>query len=219
MAATRYRTAPPRRALQRGFNLLEILMTLFIITVGLLGLVGIQVFAQRAEQESYQRAQAIVLMSDIVDRLNTNRKGGLCYQITDDTGVLYLGAEYLGVADADKAYPSGFACPGLATIPEAVARAELDINQIDNMLLGAAEQISGTAVGAMIGARACIGFDATTQAYTVAVAWQGMSKTFSPASWSASSTPAIARNCAKDKYGDDTQRRVVWTTLIVAKLT
>ena len=212
MAATRY--SLPRRALQRGFNLLEILMTLFIITVGLLGLVGIQVFAQRAEQESYQRAQAIVLMSDIVDRLNTNRKGGLCYQITADTGV-----PYLGTADGDKYDPAGFDCPGLATIPEAVARAELDLNQIDDLVLGSAEQISGTAVGAMLGARACIGFDATTQAYTVAVAWQGMSKTFSPASWSASSTPAIARNCAKDKYGDDTQRRVVWTTLIVAKLT
>ena len=214
MAATRYRTAPPRRARQRGFNLLEILMTLFIITVGLLGLVGIQVFAQRAEQESYQRAQAIVLMSDIVDRLNTNRKGGLCYQITADTGV-----PYLGTADGDKYDPASFACPGLATIPEAVARAELDLNQIDDLVLGSAEQISGTAVGAMLGARACIGFDASTQAYTVAVAWQGMSKTFSPASWSTSSTPAIARNCAKDKYGDDTQRRVVWTTLIVAKLT
>ena len=138
------RTAPPRPGRQRGFNLLEILMTLFIITVGLLGLVGIQVFAQRAE---------------------------------------------------------------------------LDVNQIDELVLGSAETIGGAAVGAMLGARACIGFDTATQAYTVAIAWQGMSKTFSPATWSATVTPAIARNCAKDKYGDDTQRRVVWTTLILAKLT
>jgi type IV pilus assembly protein PilV len=212
MAATR-----TGRARQRGFNLLEILMTLFVITVGLLGLVGIQVFAQRAEQESYQRAQAIVLMSDIVDRINTNRKGAVCYRITASTGTPYLGTE-----DSDKYDPGSFACPALATMPEAVERAELDVNQIDALVLGSAEQISGTAVGAMLGARACIGFDTNTQAYTVAVAWQGMSRTFSPASWDPTTTPAIARNCAKDKYGsgaDDAQRRVVWTTFIVASLT
>jgi len=213
MAATR-KYSGQRYLRQRGFNLLEILMTLFIITVGLLGLIGIQVFAQRAEQESYQRAQAIVLMSDIVDRLNTNRKGGLCYQITGASGVPYLGTD-----DGDKYDPSSFACPGLATIPEAVARAELDVNQIDELVLGSAETIGGSAVGAMLGARACIGFDTATQAYTVAIAWQGMSKTFSPDTWSATATPVIARKCAIGKYGDDTQRRIVWTTLIVAKLT
>src|SRR5205814_4026364 len=82
---------------QAGFNMLEILFSLLIVTTGLLGLAGTQVIAQRAEQESYQRAQAIVLMTDIVDRINTNRKAAICYNISDaTTGAAYLGATCSG---------------------------------------------------------------------------------------------------------------------------
>ncbi len=42
---------------QAGFNLMEILITLLVLTTGLLGLVGMQAVAQRAELESYQRAR------------------------------------------------------------------------------------------------------------------------------------------------------------------
>jgi len=76
---------------QAGFNLLEVLVSLLIVTVGLLGLAGTQVVAQRAEQESYQRAQAMILMSDIVDRINANRKVATCYNITPSAGTTYLG--------------------------------------------------------------------------------------------------------------------------------
>ena len=84
------------------------------------------------------------------------------------------------------------------------------------MLLGSAEQIGSGQVGAMIGARACIAYDATTMAYSVAVAWQGVSATFSPAGWT--SAPDGVRNCALNLYGTDTQRRVVWNVVRVASL-
>ena len=61
MAAELTLTRSPRT--QAGFNLLEVLVALFIITVGLLGLAGMQVAAQQAELEAYQRAQAMVLMN------------------------------------------------------------------------------------------------------------------------------------------------------------
>jgi type IV pilus assembly protein PilV len=101
-----------------------------------------------------------------------------------------------------------------------VARAAFDLQVIDQMVLGAAEQNSdGLSIGAMLGARACIGFDSVSQGYTVAVAWQGMSKTFSPQGWPTGNTPAVARTCAVGLYGDDTQRRVIWTTVLIASLT
>jgi type IV pilus assembly protein PilV len=86
------------------------------------------------------------------------------------------------------------------------------------MMQGAGETTSGNRIGSMIGARACIGFDSASQSYTVAIAWQGITATFSPASWDATINPALARNCALNLYGSDTQRRVVWTTLLVASL-
>jgi type IV pilus assembly protein PilV len=205
---------PPRR--QAGFNLLEVLVSVLIVTVGLLGLAGVQVVAQRAEQESYQRAQAMILMSDILDRINANRKVAVCYAITDapTAGTKYLGTP--PTSGSGKYDPTGFSCPSMATNPTAVTRAALDVQLIDNMLLGAGESMGGGKVGAMIGARACIGFDSASQSYTVAIAWQGNSATFSPATWTAA--PDTAKYCGKDLYGGETQRRVVWTTLIVANL-
>ena len=202
---------------QAGFNMLEILFSLLIVTTGLLGLAGTQVVAQRAEQESYQRAQAMVLMTDIVDRINTNRKAAICYNITTNTT---SGTGYLGTAGAGKYSIGSYGCPALATNPAAVSRAQLDLQFIDQMVLGSAEKVggsSGSSVGAMLGARTCIGFDTTSQSYTVAIAWQGTSATFSPASWPTG--PAVAKNCALNLYGIDAQRRVVWTTIMVASLT
>ena len=199
---------------QAGFNMLEILFSLLIVTTGLLGLAGTQVVAQRAEQESYQRAQAMVLMTDIVDRINTNRKAAICYNITTTPT---SGTSYLGTAGSGKYDISSYSCPALATNPAAVSRAQLDLQFIDQMLLGSTERIGTTSVGAMLGARTCIGFDAASQSYTVAIAWQGTTNTFSPASWPTG--PAIAKNCALNLYGTDTQRRVVWTTIMVASLT
>ena len=199
---------------QAGFNMLEILFSLLIVTTGLLGLAGTQVIAQRAEQESYQRAQAMVLMTDIVDRINTNRKAAICYNITTDA---INGTGYLGTTGSGKYNISSYSCPSLATNPAAVSRAQLDLQFIDQMVLGTSEKISGNAVGAMLGARTCIGFDTASQSYTVAIAWQGTTSTFSPASWPTG--PAVAKNCALNLYGADTQRRVVWTTIIVASLT
>lgn len=204
---------------QQGFNLLEILVSLLVLCIGLLGLVGMQAAAQQAEMESYQRAQAMVLLNDVVDRINTNRKAATCYAVTTNTT---SGTPHLGTTGTDHYDTSGFSCPSLATNPNAVARASLDLQLIDQMVQGVAEAKGGASIGAMLGARVCIGFDTNSQSYTVAVAWQGLSTTFSPASWPTASNPAVARNCALNKYGsgaNDAQRRVVWTTLLVAALT
>lgn len=193
--------------------MLEVLISMFIMAVGLLGLVGMQAMAQKAELDSYQRAQAMILLSDIMDRINTNRKAATCYAITTDSS---SGTPYLGTAGANKYSLGSYSCPSVATNPAAVTRAQNDLTEIDGMLRGAAEQLGGGQVGAMIGARACIGFDATTQSYAVAVAWQGSSGTFSPAGWTIA--PTLVAKCALNLYGDDTQRRVVWNLLRVATL-
>jgi type IV pilus assembly protein PilV len=201
-----------RRA--RGFSMLEVLISLAIMAFGLLGLVGMQAVAQKAELDSYQRAQALVILSDIIDRINTNRNAATCYSITTDTT---NGTPYLGSTAGGSHYSVGsFSCPAAATNPDGVVRAQLDLTAIDQMLQGYAEQLSGGQVGAMIGARACIAFNTASQAYTVAVAWQGSGPTFSPAGWT--SAPAVAANCALGLYGTDTQRRVVWNSIVVAAL-
>jgi type IV pilus assembly protein PilV len=57
---------------QRGFTLIEILVTVVLISVGLLGVAALQLTTLRSNQESYVRSQASVLASDILDRIRAN---------------------------------------------------------------------------------------------------------------------------------------------------
>ena len=68
-----------------GFSMIEVLVSLLIIVFGLLGLAGLQVRIQQAEFESYQRAQALVLLQDIVERIHLNRNTATCFRFTTNT--------------------------------------------------------------------------------------------------------------------------------------
>lgn len=58
---------------QRGVSLIEVLVTLIIISVGLLGLAAMQTRALQFNHGAYLRSQATVLASDIMDRMRLNR--------------------------------------------------------------------------------------------------------------------------------------------------
>ena len=81
-----------KRSLQRGFTMLEILVSLLLIVIGLLGILGLQAQATIAEFESYQRGQALILVQDMLDRINANRRAALCYVFTDAAGSPQLGS-------------------------------------------------------------------------------------------------------------------------------
>ena len=71
-----------RRA-QAGFSMIEILITIAILMVGLLGLAGLQTQVAAAEFEAYQRAQALVLVQEMADRMNANKKLAASYKMDD----------------------------------------------------------------------------------------------------------------------------------------
>jgi type IV pilus assembly protein PilV len=58
---------------QQGFSLLEVLVTLVIISFGLLGIAGALVNGMKNNQSSTARTQATVLANDIIDRMRANR--------------------------------------------------------------------------------------------------------------------------------------------------
>src|SRR5512135_2667124 len=58
-----------------GFTMIEVLITLVVLALGLIGVIGLQARGQQAELESYQRGQGLALLQDMVDRINTNRAG------------------------------------------------------------------------------------------------------------------------------------------------
>jgi type IV pilus assembly protein PilV len=92
------------------------------------------------------------------------------------------------------------------------------------MVKGAGETAGGNNVGAMINAVGCVsldlGPDATTpDMYTVAVAWQGLSDLPAPTPASdASVGEKNAAACGTGLFGNALRRRVMWTTIELAKL-
>lgn len=59
---------------QIGFTLLEVMIAVFILGVGLLGLAQLQITALKTNQSAEYKTQAIFLASDILDRIRANQK-------------------------------------------------------------------------------------------------------------------------------------------------
>lgn len=62
-----------RRTQLRGFTLLEVLVALLVLSLGLLGLAGLQTLSLKHNSQSYFRTQATIQAYDIVDRMRANR--------------------------------------------------------------------------------------------------------------------------------------------------
>jgi type IV pilus assembly protein PilV len=184
---------------ERGFLMIEVLITMFILLVGLLGIVGLQARSQQAETESYQRTQALMLLRDMADRMNANRANVASYVTGTST-------------------PLGTGSPiGPCAAPSNAV--ETDQCAWRAALLGAAETSSGACnaatgvncVGAMIGARGCItALDVPNRIYLIEVVWQGLSSTAAP--------PASVI-CGKTAgFGGDEFRRAVTTIVQIGDL-
>jgi type IV pilus assembly protein PilV len=197
------------KSLNKGFSMIEVMVTLLIILVGLLGIGGLQMQAQISELESYQRAQALIIMSDIVDRININRTTVNCFQITTNTTA---GTPFIGAAGTGHLGTPACTASTAAYNTQTIAALVFLNNQLD----GAGETLGGINVGAMIGARACISYDSTTEIgknpgtglLTVIVTWQGMAPLIAP----------VNMNCAVGLYGGAANRRAISTTVRIGSL-
>ena len=193
---TRRRMRMPRQRRQAGATLVEILVSLMILMVGLLGLIGVMVQSQRAQLESYQRVQALLLAQDMVARIAANRTASDCYA---------LGTTEIAVGSSVPTPATGCSGTG-ATASAAKARATQDLTDWQALLAGAAEQSGGNNAGSILAARGCIKKDATTGVFQVSVAWQGINSV---------GVPPAGITCGTGQFGaDDAQRRAVSVTVL-----
>jgi type IV pilus assembly protein PilV len=182
-----------RLAAQRGTSLVEVLVTIVITSIGLLGLAGMQSRMQVAEVESYQRAQALLLLEDMASKITTNRAAATDY----DTGTTPLGA--------------GMTCPATdASSPLAA----VDASEWCMALQGATELRGTNNVGAMIGARGCVQRLADDD-YLLTVTWHGVAPLTAPPD-----SVECGQGLYDDDDGctDDRCRRAVTTVIRVASL-
>lgn len=184
---------------ERGITLVEVLVTLVILAIGLLGLVGLQARVQVLQIESYQRAQALMLLSDMAGRIANNRNNAAAYATGTTGSPTPLGA--------------GMTCPATSTTD----RRDADVSEWCNALQGASETQGTSNVGAMVGGRGCIE-DLTNGTFLVTVAWQGLVPI---------SAPPAGVACGRNSYDGGTGsacvgdlcRRVVTTIVQIPALT
>ena len=178
---------------QSGVTLVEVLVTMVILAIGLLGLVGLQARLQVLQSEAYQRAQALMLLKDISGRITNNRNNAAAY-----------------VTGADAPIGVG-ACP-----TDTSTRRNSDVAEWCNLVQGASEETTaGSRVGAMVGGRGCVE-DLGDGQFLVTVAWQGLAPISAPPESVACAAGAFDGGTV---CVDDLCRRVVTSIVRIATLT
>jgi type IV pilus assembly protein PilV len=60
------------RSYQRGLSMIEVLVAVVIISLGLLGMAGLQASGMRTSQSAFYRAQAAQFTNDMAERMRAN---------------------------------------------------------------------------------------------------------------------------------------------------
>lgn len=175
----------------RGYSLLEVLITMFVIAIGLLGLVGLQARALTAEVEAAARGQALMLVNDMADRMEANLAqvknpaGNATYNQVSGSNKVVFGTGYTNACVTNNAASlsnQALCCKTTAQGGTKNSVAESDVCEWDLALKGIGETTGGAAkVGAMAGARGCVFLQATS-VYQIDVVWQGRDNTGAVAS-------------------------------------
>jgi len=178
---------------QKGAIMIEVVVALFFVTVVFVGHIGSQAFMQRNSMEASRRAQAQVILNDIIERMQQNRQAAGCYAFsTAGSG------PYVGVGGS---LPG--ACGGTGN-PETQLVADADLLAWHNRLTQSGS--SGLRNG-----RGCISIDESTNpdTYTISVAWESAEPLFIAAN---ASMP-----CGQGSY-NESRRRVISTQVQFADL-
>ena len=190
----------------RGFTLLEVMLTVVIISFGLLGLGGLHVQSKQSNLIGVQRSVASQLAHDLFERMRSNPAALGSYVPSDS-------ARVLSGAVVSEPSPN---CASVATLCDPIQLAAHDLWDWERRLGGAlTTDANSSPVGELLSPTACIGRPAGggSGTYTIAIAWRSTKPVGDP-SIDASS---VADACGADtgKYdlvssGDNQMRHVMW---------
>lgn len=121
----------------RGFSLVEVLVSIVVLSFGLLGMVGLQAFALQSNREARQQGQAAVLARELAEMMRGNKT----ISMDATTANPYLGDFAVGALTmgANAAYCSAAGTSTPCSTPTAVAQAEMTdwLNRVNTELPGA----------------------------------------------------------------------------------
>ena len=175
-----------------GFTLIEILISIVVFSVGLIGIAKMQIVSKQANYDAVQRVTAATLASKVIDRMRANTTELATY--VSANGVKELGQGTVS-SEPSPTCVSGSTCT-------TTQLATHDLWSFEQAVDGVAEQNSdGDSVGGLSLPTLCIsGSNAgISGVYTVAIAWRGKTALSNP----------TANTCgeASGDYGDNNEYR------------
>ncbi len=145
----------------KGFSLIEVLVSLVILVVGLIGIFNLHIVAKRGSFESFQQTQASYYVNDIINRMKLNRS-----QLNG----------YAGTYSGNLSNPSPECDTGVgggAAVCTNVQTRIWDLYQWEQLFGGASESVGGRDVGGLDTPTACIQVQASG-AVLVVITWRGI---------------------------------------------
>ena len=186
----------------RGFTLIEVLVTVFVMGVGLLALAGLQIIAKKASFDAAQRTLAAQATQDILTRMRANASAVDRYVVANAIGLP----------------PPGRNCTQAPCTPAELAAWDL-YQWAQQLAVGGEVDDEGVATGGMAEPTACILAGGTTAHYRIAIAWRGITPLAPPEDPDDPTDPANV-DCGSDAYLDDEglddHRRVMVSDVFVA---
>lgn len=176
---------------QVGVSLIEVLVTLIIISVALLGTASLQVISKQSNFQAVQRTMAAHLANDLLQRMRNNR------EVLDD----YLPQGSLGAGSLGTTPGTDCAALDADCAPQQLAG--YDLWQWEQQLDGALEKAGAQNTGGLLEPTACITgpFGGGEGIYEIAIAWRGQAEHVNP----------VIHDCgeASGKYGSNNEFRHV----------
>lgn len=184
-----------------GFSLLEVLIALFIFSIGLLGIGGLQLLSKQNNFEAIQRTTAAMLARDMIERMRANPYALKVY--VSNAGATTVGGGTLTSTSTDCV---ANACDDIEDL------ATYDLKQWEMAIDGVTETNDGNNAGGLVLPTGCITGPAGggEGVYTVTLAWQGKTEL--------SDTAKSGNTCGAGHYGtNDKYRRLLSITTFIAR--
>jgi len=196
---------PNQNKKQAGYLLVEVLVSMLIVTVGVVGIAKLQHVSKNSNAQAVQRTIASHLTDNLIERVRTNTGGINTYFPSDSTVVL----------TGSTSAPAALCTAG--NVCTAAQLAAFDIWEWEQNLIGTFETASGAATGGLVNPIVCLqrpagGGDGL---YHIAIAWHSHSRLEQQpvvANANASTCGAGVTDNAYDATGgnDNEHRRVHW---------
>jgi type IV pilus assembly protein PilV len=141
--------SPAKRRSQAGATLIEVLVTMFVVAVGLLGTAGLQLASTRFQQTSYMRSQALIEAQALAEKIRSNQ-AALVTALPPAPANAYLAANTYALAATLPADPGcGLAGQAVCTTQQAAQR---DVREWRQSLLARLPEGRGSILPVAVGA-------------------------------------------------------------------